>query len=96
MFEIVTTEQFDAWFEGQTGLVRTQIARRLDRIKGLSHFGDFKSLSDGLFELRFTIEGGLRVYYAFNGKTVVLLLTGGNKGSQKRDILKAREMIRSL
>lgn len=54
-------------------------------------FGDHKHLQDGVQELRIDRGPGYRVYFAIDGKTIVLLLGGGDKGSQERDIQRAVE-----
>jgi putative addiction module killer protein len=64
---------------------RARIVARLDRLKaGL--FGDWKSIGDGVFELRIDVGPGFRVYYGQEGKTLVLLLCGGDKRTQTKDI----------
>ncbi|MEW7981435.1 MAG: type II toxin-antitoxin system RelE/ParE family toxin [Candidatus Sedimenticola endophacoides] len=57
------------------------------------HFGDVKQLDNDLFELRFFFDGGLRVYFTIRDGRVVLLLAGGDKASQRRDIAKARRIL---
>lgn len=59
-------------------------------------FGDSKSLGHGISELRVDIGPGYRVYYTIRGQTVVFLLHGGPKGTQTRDIAKARELLAGL
>jgi len=56
-----------------------------------SEVGDFKSLQEGVFELRLMFGSGCRVYFAEDGKEVILLLIGGDKSSQKNDIQTAKE-----
>jgi len=63
---------------------------RLNRVR-LGNFGDAKALGSGISELRIPYGPGYRVYIARAGKTVVLLLCGGDKSSQKRDIEMAKE-----
>jgi len=70
--------------------VKTAIARRLYRV-AQGHFGDCKPCRDGVWEMRIDLGSGYRVYYALAGKTVVLLLCGGNKRTQQADISKACE-----
>ena len=72
-----------------------KIVTRIDRVEN-GNFGDFKSLGSNLFELRFFFGGGLRIYYTIRNHQVVLLLDGGNKSSQSRNIEKARQMIEEL
>ncbi|GHT90623.1 hypothetical protein AGMMS49545_04620 [Betaproteobacteria bacterium] len=60
------------------------------------HFGDHKALSENLFELRCFFGGGLRLYYTVQNRRIVLLLAGGDKDTQSRDIARAREILREL
>lgn len=55
----------------------------------LGNFGDCKPIAEGVFELRLNFGSGYRIYYGQEGDQIVLLLCGGNKVSQDRDILKA-------
>jgi len=68
--------------------VKQAIDRRLNRI-ALGNFGDCKPCQDGVWELRIDTGPGWRVYYAIAGKTVLLLLCGGNKRTQKPGIDRA-------
>lgn len=77
------------WYETLSRRIQVRIDVRLTRVsKG--NFGDCKSLSDGIYELRFHFEGGYRIYYGISGKRVVLLLMGGGKKNQSKDIKTAR------
>jgi len=69
---------------------RAKIRVRLNRVR-LGNFGDAKAVGGGVLELRIPYGPGYRVYFARVGSTVVLLLCGGDKSSQKRDIEKAKE-----
>ena len=64
---------------------RVAILRRLERMK-VGNFGDRKFCRDGVWELRIDTGPGYRVYYAQAGQTLVLLLCGGDKRSQRSDI----------
>lgn len=66
-----------------------RISARLNRVK-LGNFGVIKALGDGVIELKIDYGPGYRVYYAMNGKTVVLLLIGGDKATQTKDIKVAK------
>ena len=70
-------------------VIRTRIERRLERILE-GNYGDFKSVGAGVLELRFFFGAGYRVYFAEDGDTLVLLLTGGDKSSQDKDIEQAK------
>ena len=68
------------------GIVRA----RLNRIR-LGNFGDCKSVGGGVEELRIDFGPGYRIYYGREGRLVVILLCGGSKGTQARDILRAQK-----
>ena len=74
------------------------LARIFTRLENLrqGHFGDSKSLKGGLHELRIHAGKGYRVYYSKKEKLVILLLIGGTKSSQSRDIERARKMLSKL
>jgi len=72
---------------------REKIQIQLDRLES-GNIGDCKSLSDGLHELRIHYGPGYRVYFGNTGKHIILLLCGGNKASQQRDIKRARKYWR--
>ena len=59
----------------------------------MGNFGDSKSLGQGISELRFTFGPGYRVYFTVRGEVIVILLCGGDKGSQRRDIERATAML---
>ncbi len=74
--------------------MQLRISTRIKRAAS-GNFGDHKQLAEKLFELRFTFGGGFRIYYTFNGETVLFLLAGGNKASQSKDIKKALAIIQT-
>jgi len=85
---------FDRWLRSlrdKTWLHR--IAARIDRIQITGHLGDCKYLRDGISELRFKSGPGYRVYYAQRGTWVILLLCGGDKSTQNRDIEQAIRLL---
>ena len=67
---------------------RYRIKERLDRV-ALGNIGDHKYLNNGVYELRIDFGPGYRIYYGKEGKKLILLLCGGDKSSQKKDIKKA-------
>jgi len=81
---------FDEWMEKlRDKRAKSRIQTRLDRLL-LGLFGDWKSVGDGVYELRIPEGQGYRVYYGKEGETIVILLCGGNKSSQTSDIKLAK------
>jgi len=90
--EYITPEGKVPFAEWLTNLpdpkAKAKVFTRLDRVV-VGNFGDHKYLSSGVYELRITYGKGLRIYYGKEDNTVVLLLCGGNKSTQRQDIKKA-------
>lgn len=96
MFEIRKTEVFATWLDGLSDLAgRARILARIERLRG-GNFGDSKMLGDGVGELRIDSGPGYRVYFTKVGSEIVILLAGGDKKSQSRDIPKAKAMAKQL
>ena len=96
MKTIYTTQIYDEWFaklRDREGKAR--INARLRRIEQ-GNFGDFKSLGNGVLELRFDFGPGYRVYLAQRGTEVIVLLAGGDKSTQQKDINIAHDLARQL
>lgn len=91
MIAINKTKEFQDWYSSLTVKEQLKIESRLERIHNLEHFGDVKSLGNGLAELRW--NNGWRVYFVKEKAAIILLLNGGNKNAQKKDIEKARILI---
>lgn len=82
-------DPFQKWLDSLQDLkARVAILRRIDRLM-LGNLGDHKFCGEGVWELRVDIGPGYRIYYAQQGKCIVLLLCGGSKRTQKADIRKA-------
>ena len=88
-------EPIKDWLKSLDGTTRKRILLRFDRLKD-GNFGDYKQLNEYLYELRFNFGSGYRVYYTFENNTIVLLINGGDKKSQVKDIKKAQEIINKL
>jgi putative addiction module killer protein len=82
---------FSAWLDSlKDREAKARIKKRLDRVT-LGNLGDYKSVGEEVFELRIDCGSGYRVYFAQAGTQIILLLCGGDKSTQDRDILKAKQ-----
>ncbi len=70
-------------------MTREVVYERLEKVKS-GYFGDYKNLGEGVFELRIHLGAGYRIYYGKNGRDIVLLLCGGDKSTQSKDVKKAK------
>ena len=96
MIEIRRTDEYESWFESlRDREARFRIIARIRRLS-LGNLGDVKPVGEGLSELRITYGPGYRVYIKQRGKTLIVLLAGGDKSSQKRDIERAKQLARDL
>ncbi len=82
---------FVDWLEKLDIKTQARINNRLSRIK-IGNFGDFKSIGDKIFELRLFFGPGYRIYYGITEEKIVLILSGGDKNNQSRDIEKAKKL----
>ncbi|NWD76387.1 type II toxin-antitoxin system RelE/ParE family toxin [Pseudomonas gingeri] len=89
MIEIIRSAVFSDWLdELSDSRARVRVQVRIDRMAE-GNFGDVKSLGDGLSEVRINYGPGYRVYFTYQGRHLVILLCGGDKNSQRRDIKQA-------
>ncbi|OHD03853.1 MAG: hypothetical protein A2885_20435 [Sphingopyxis sp. RIFCSPHIGHO2_01_FULL_65_24] len=92
--EIRQTLQFEKWLRDlRDRRARFRIADRLKRFAA-GNAGDTKSVGENVQELRLAFGPGYRIYYIWRGNTLVLLLIGGDKDNQARDIAKAKELAK--
>lgn len=90
--KIIKSEKFNKWYRKLDLAKKTQVDVRITRILVDNNFGMFKKLTD-IFDLKF--KSGLRVYYAFDGKKLIILLNGGGKNTkrdQSKDIDQAKQI----
>ncbi|MBM1144881.1 type II toxin-antitoxin system RelE/ParE family toxin [Alcanivorax sp. ZXX171] len=96
MIEVRTTAKFTKWFRSLNDRrAKARIQARIDRVE-MGHFGDVAPVGEGVSELRIFYGPGYRVYFVQKDAVVVILLSGGDKSSQKADIAKAKEIARQL
>ena len=90
------TDQFAEWLEALSDMkTKMRIVARVNRARA-GNFGEYKVLDDGVCEMKIDFGPGYRVYYAQEGFRVYLLLVGGDKSSQKRDIARATEIWQTI
>ena len=96
MIEIRKTEGFARWLDGLRDLrARARVQVRIER-RACGHVGDAKPVGEGVSELRIDCGPGYRVYFTKRGDSLVVLLAGGDKRTQTKDIRKAVHLARNL
>ena len=96
MIQIEQTEAFAKWYAKlKNKEARARINVRIRRVS-LGNFGDFKSVGSGVSELRIDYGAGYRIYFTKKGEEIVILLAGGDKRTQEKDILKAIKLAENL
>ena len=89
--ELSGEEPFSLWLESLSDSVQARIRQRLRRLEQ-GNLGDCKLLGDGVSELRLFFGPGYRIYFGEHQNSLVILLLGGDKSSQKKDIKKAKKL----
>ncbi len=96
MYTVVQTETFTKWLASlKDRKLHMRIALRLDQVER-GNLGDHHSVGDGVSELRFHTSSGIRIYYTLRGLEIVILLVGGDKSTQSRDIAKAKKLAQEF
>lgn len=96
MYEIFKTEEFDKWLRKlRDKRAAAKILLRIQRIEELGNFGDCESIGGEIRELRIHYAKGYRVYLSEQGNKIVLLINGGIKSSQSRDIKRAQTILKN-
>jgi putative addiction module killer protein len=96
MIEVRQTDEYAEWFNSlRDRRARARVNTRIRRLS-LGNPGDVKPVGEGVLELRIDYGPGYRVYFVQRGGTLVILLAGGDKQTQKRDIRTALELARGL
>lgn len=96
MIEIRKTATFAKWLDGLRDIrTRARVLVRIERLAA-GHAGDVKPIGDGVSEMRIDYGPGYRVYFKKRGRALVILLAGGDKRSQTRDINTALRLARNL
>ena len=96
MFILKTTPEFEAWLDGlKDRNTHLRLSRRLDKAQR-GNLGDIKPIGDGVFEMREHFGPGWRMYYVQRNNILIVMLGGGNKSTQTKDITKALEIAKTL
>ncbi len=96
VIEIRKTEHFARWIDSLKDIrARARIQARIERL-ATGNPGDVKPVGEGVSEMRIDHGPGYRVYYMQHGRTVIILLAGGDKSTQTKDIKTARRLARNL
>lgn len=85
---------FATWLSKLDQKTKARVAARLDRVAD-GNFGDHKSVGEGVYELRLFFGPGYRIYYGIVGRRIILLLAGGDKKNQSKDIKIAKRLLDS-
>jgi putative addiction module killer protein len=94
MIEIIKSDVFDKWLEGlRDRNAKIRVLTRLDRLAA-GNFGDLKTVGGGVLEMRIKYGPGYRVYLKRRGSLVVVVLAGGDKSSQQKDIKLAQSLAK--
>jgi putative addiction module killer protein len=97
MYFIEKTAEFDKFFKKLNDLrAKAKILFRLQKLENEEHFGDSKSVGNGIIELKINYAKGYRIYFKETGGKIIILLVGGDKSSQEKDIEKAKEIWAKL
>lgn len=90
LYEVILDTDFSSFH-----VIQARIVDRLSRVNQVN-FGDHKSVGEGISEIRLKFGSGYRIYYTVRKETIVFLLAGGDKSSQREDIKKAKELIKEF
>ncbi len=94
MYEIKSTKIFSKWLSKLKGMKgRIAVARRIERMEH-GNFGDIKPIGAAISELRITTGSGYRVYFTKREGQIIILLVGGDKSTQPKDIEKAEKLLK--
>lgn len=97
MYIIEKTDEFDKWLRKLKDLrAKAKILFRIQKIQNDEHFGDCKLVSEGIRELKIDFGKGYRVYFKESDGKIIILLVGGDKSTQKKDIVKAKEILKRI
>lgn len=91
-YEIHSTEVFDDWIDGlRDSTVRIMLFKYIDRMAD-GNLGNIRPVGDGVMERKINVGPGYRIYFVKSGQAILILLCGGDKSTQQRDIARAKQL----
>jgi putative addiction module killer protein len=97
MYIIEKTDEFDKWLRKLKDLrAKSKILFRIQKIENDEHFGDCESVGNGIRELKINYAKGYRVYFTESDGKIIILLIGGDKSTQSKDIERAKEILKRI
>lgn len=97
MYFIEKTTEFDKWLKKLKDLrAKAKILFRIQKLEQDEHFGDCEPVKDGIRELKINYAKGYRIYFMEKDGKVIVLLIGGDKSTQQKDIEKAKELAKQI
>jgi putative addiction module killer protein len=97
MYFVEKTTEFDKWLRKLKDLrAKAKILFRIQKLENDEHFGDFKPVGDGINELKVNYAKGYRIYFKEMDGKIIILLIGGDKSTQQKDIEKAKEVWKKI
>lgn len=97
MYFIEKTDEFDKWLRKLKDLrAKAKILFRIQKLENEEHFGDCKPVGNGVSELKINYAKGYRVYFTEKDGKIIVLLVGGDKSTQQKDIEKAKRIWKEL
>lgn len=92
-YELRSTTSFEKWLHKiKDRSVRNRLLARLNRVE-MGNLGDFKQIDQQLYEMRFFFGSGMHIYFTIQDQQVILLLAGGDKSTQNKDIAAAKKLL---
>ncbi len=97
MYNIEKTEEFDKWIRKLKDLrAKAKILFRIQKVENDEHFGDCEPVGNGIRELKIDYAKGYRVYFNEADGKIIILLIGGDKSTQQKDIERAKEILKRI
>jgi len=97
MYFIEKTVAFDKWMRKLKDLrAKAKILFRIQKIESDGHFGDCEPVGDGVFELKINYAKGYLIYFNEKDGKIIILLIGGDKSTQQKDIEKAKDILKKI